>query len=170
LLEARVLQYLGDVERLRLIALLDAEIERLQQARLLIAPSLISSRLRSRPRTPQSFVQPQVEKRVSRRAERKTPAPSAMSTPAEQPTVSVTRLPAKERSGRRFSRRTKQVVPEAAIALTGNVPLHPVATPPKRNNEEVDQQKPYRDSSVHSSSLSAFGEAISRGLAALKSS
>jgi hypothetical protein len=159
-----------DVERLRLIALLDAEIARLQQARLLIAPSVISARLRRQPNTPPSFVQPKVEKRVPRRAEEKTPPPSAISAPPEQPVVTITRVPAKERSGRRSSRRMKQVVPEAAIALTGNVPLHPVATPPRRNKEEVDQQKLFRESPVHSSSVSAFGQAISRGLAALKTS
>jgi hypothetical protein len=156
---------LVDVERLQLIALIDAEIERLQQARLLIAPSLVSSRLRSQPKN-SPVLQAVAKKRVSQSLEQTTSPPSDISAPQEQPTVLVTRIPARGRSRSRSPRRTKQVEPKTATALTGAVPLHPVAAPPRRDEDRI-QGKPTQKNSVDSVSLSSFGQAISRGLAGL---
>jgi hypothetical protein len=156
---------LGDVERLQLIALIDAEIERLQQARLLIAPSLVSSQLRSRPEKP-SPLHTAAKKRISETREQKTSAPSDISASQEQPVVSVTRIPARERSRSRSPRRAKQAAPTTATALTGAVPLHPVAAPPRRDEASM-KAKPTQNNGVDSLSLSAFGQAISRGLAGL---
>lgn len=153
------------MEWLQLIALIDAEIERLQQARLLIAPSVVSSRLRSRPqKTP--ALQTGASTRIARTVEQKTSAPSQISAPQEQPAISITRIPARGRSGSRSPRRVKQAVPRTATALTGAVPLHPVAAPPRRD-EEIAQAKPSEKGGVDSLSLSSFGQAISRGLASL---
>ena len=163
--DARVLQYLGHVERLQLIALIDAEIERLQQARLLIAQSVVSSRLRNRPEKT-LLLQTDVKTRIARTVEQKTSPSSDISSPQEQPAVSVTRIPARQRSGSRSPRRTKQIAPKTGTALTGAVPLHPVAAPPRRD-EEINQGKPAEKNGVDSVSLSSFGQAISRGLAGL---
>jgi hypothetical protein len=152
------------VERLQLIALIDAEIERLQQARLLIAPSLVSARLRSRPQKPPA-PQAVAKERASPKVRQKASA-SDISAPQEQPAVSVTRIPARQRSGSRSARRTKQVAPRTATALSGAVPLHPVAAPPRRE-QESNQEKPSPKSGVESLPLSSFGQAISRGLAGL---
>ena len=157
---------LVDVERHRLIALIDAEIERLQQARLLIAASVVSSRLRSQPPKATPPLQAAVRKRLSRTSDQNTSVPFDISAPPEQPAVSVTRIPARERSRSRSPRRTKQIVPTTLTALTADVPLHPVAAPPKRG-EEIKQEKPSLTSGVDSLSVSSFGQAISRGLASL---
>jgi hypothetical protein len=156
---------LGDVERLQLIALIDAEIERLQQARLLIAPSLVPSQWRSRPQAAPAL-RTAAKKTGSRTLEPKPSAPAEISALQAESPVSVTRIPARKRSGLRFSRRTKQAAPKPMTALTGAVPLHPVAAPPKRE-EKIDPAMPSPPSSVDAHSASAFGQAISRGLASL---
>src|SRR3979490_1956929 len=137
---------LGSVERHQLIALIDVEIERLQKARLLVAPSVVSTQLRSRPKKTQA-PQPVVKERVSGTLELTASAPPPVSTPQEQPAIKITRMPAKYRARSRSPRRTKQTILRAATALTSTVPLHPVAAPPKRN-EESNQGKPSEKSDV----------------------
>ena len=157
---------LVDVERHRLIALIDAEIERLQQARLLIAPSVVSSRLRSQPPKATLPLQAAVKKHLSRTLDEISSLPFDVGAPQEQQAVSVTRIPARERSRSRSPRRAKQTVSPTLTALTADVPLHPVAAPAKRG-EETKPEKPSLTSAVDSLSVSSFGQAISRGLASL---
>jgi hypothetical protein len=83
----------------------------------------------------------------------------------DEATARFTRVPAKEAPRQRLSK----TVSKHPTALTSNVPLAPVAVAPRKPNREVAARDEVSLQAIASPSASAFGQAISRGLAGLRS-
>lgn len=159
-MEETAIWYLEQVNRIEIIAAIDAEIERLQHARLLIAHSAIK-----KPSTDSHQKLPRVarvgQKQAPARARRSIPQPSdtAPTVIDQQPQIFITRLPPKEAPKRRMaSIPTKRWT---APALTGNVPQGPVAAVSRSQEKAVGAA----DGTV--APTSAFGLAITRRLASI---
>lgn len=149
-----------------IIAAIDAEVARLQHARFLIAQSCVNERAGY-----QRLRQPAAAKRRKGKAftrDRETPARSRdarWTERKEEALVAVIRVPAREaprpRLTRAAAKQTKQ-----STALTSDVPKGPVAAPRKAGQKaEGLEGTMTRPTSVPAS---AFGIAISRGLASLE--
>jgi hypothetical protein len=113
----------------QITAAIDAEIERLQQARIVIAGSADGGKRRGRP--PGSGSQkpakkkPAKKKRALSAAAREKIAAAQRKRWAKQKQVVVTKVPPKHAP----VKRPRQVSVKAKTALTGNVPTGPVAGP-----------------------------------------
>lgn len=143
------------MDRLEIIAAIDAEIERLEHVRFLIAQSAIEKRSNiSRGRRARGA---KVGKKQPFSPESGSSGKSHATGPTvieEQPRVLVVRIPPKELP----KRRVVQTATKQRTALTGAVPQGPVAVAKNR-------EKPAGTDTRTASSMSAFGLAITRGLA-----
>ena len=150
------------MDRREIIAALDAEIERLRHARLLITQSMAHGRQGDRPSG-----QPASTKLKKKTASVALREPLAGTQPErhvqeeKEAAVPFTRVPAKAAPRSRVSR----AMPKHQIALTANVPAGPVAAPGKKSSESAAGSK--ADLPAIAPSASAFGQAITRGLATL---
>jgi hypothetical protein len=158
----RVIYYVRKVNRQELIAALDAEIARLQHARLLIARSVVHRRPSKRPA--QQLASTKSRQRVISRAAQESLAPPPRERrlqPENEAAVPFTRVPAKQAPRPRVSR----TVSKHPTALTGNVPTEPVAVPSKNSRQSAAGAE--ADLPTVAPAASAFGQAIARGLATL---
>jgi hypothetical protein len=149
------------VDRLEIIAAIDAEVTRLRHARFLIAqygvgkPSDHRRSERPMPVKRRKDRPVATGRQVTARAHRERQSQQKREVP-----VLITRVIAKEAPKQR-------VTPAATrpkTALTGDVPENPIAVPANRTKETAEGSE---TSVVHTTSApaSAFGLAISRGLA-----
>jgi hypothetical protein len=146
------------VDRLEIIAAIDAEIERLEHARLLIAQSAVEKPSNiSRGRRARAA---KVGKKQPFSPDGRSRGKSLATMPTvieEKPQVLVVRIPPKELP----KRRVVQTAMKQRTALTGDIPQGPVAVAKNRESAAgADTRTP--------SSTSAFGLAITRGLASLE--
>jgi len=142
---------LDSMNRQEIIAVLDAEIARLQSARDLVAQSLVNVKQTGPPQSSARASSPTRLRSAVIKAKRLAPSQAERQTQlSEAVSVPITRLPAKEAPRQRLRSRDN---PRAATALTGVVPNGPVAAPRK-------SERPMQEMSA-----STFGEAISRGFA-----
>jgi hypothetical protein len=153
------------VDRLEIIAAIDAEIERLEHARLLIAQSAAEKPLNvSRGRRARAAGRRARAAKVGKKQpfsrDNRSSGKSYATGPTvkeEKPQVLVVRIPPKELP----KRRVVQTATKQRTALTGDVPQGPVAVAKNREKASgADVRTP--------SSMSAFGLAITRGLASLE--
>jgi hypothetical protein len=153
--------YVEQVDRLEIIAAIDAEIERLQHARSLVVQSGVGKRSKGSPETRTRAANVGKKRPVARDQQSIGRSYAARPTVIkEKPQVLVTRVPPKEPPKRRVA----QAATKQRTALTGDVPRDPVAVaaehrgPPAEaaNNRAVTP-------------ISAFGLAITRGLGSLGS-
>jgi hypothetical protein len=140
-----------------IIAAIDAEIATLQQARLLVAQSLVQTQINSVTRAKSRAAVPSKARREPLAPTRHVPKDSEI---PEVP-VTITRLPAK----RAPAQRGFKAVSKQRTALSAEIPTGPVAVP-KKKGEEITafEGHPADGASV---SASAFGQAVTRGLMAL---
>jgi hypothetical protein len=146
------------VDRLQIIAAIDAEIECLKHARLLIAQSAVEK---------PSNVSRERRARVAKVGKKQPFSPDDRSSGKshatgptvieEKPQVLAVRIPPKELP----KRRVVQTAMKQRTALTGDIPQGPVAV--AKNWEKAGGAD-----SRATSSMSAFGLAIARGLASLE--
>jgi hypothetical protein len=140
-----------------IIAAIDAEIATLQQARLLVAQSLVQTQINSVTRAKSRAAAPSKKRRE--------PLPPTGHAPKDSETpevpVTITRIPAK----RAPAQRGYKAVSKQRTALNAEIPTGPVAVP-KKKGEEITafEGRPADGPSV---SASAFGQAVTRGLMAL---
>src|SRR5262245_51285458 len=126
--------------------MIDAEIERLQEARLLIAQSAVGKRSNRSHETPhQTATAGKQFLPRDRRSQVRRPTPIK-----EEPQVLVTRIPPKESPKRRVVRAAAKQL----SALTGDIPQGPVVAP--ANNRVMAAGADNRPAA----STSAFGMAI----------
>jgi hypothetical protein len=146
------------VDRLEIIAAIDAEIERLEHARLLIAQSAVAK--------PSNAIRER-RARAAKVGKKQTVSPNDRSSGKshatgptvieEKPQALVVRIPPKELP----KRRVVQTAMKQRTALTGDIPQGPVAVAKNRERAAgAEIRTP--------SSMSAFGLAITRGLASLE--
>lgn len=143
------------MDRREIIAAIDVEIERLKHARLLIAQSAIEKPSNiSRGRRARTA---KVGKKQTFSPEARSSGKSHAAGPTvieEKPQVLVVRIPPKELP----KRRVVQTAVKQRTALMGAIPQEPVAVAKNREKAaEADIRTP--------PSMSAFGLAITRGLA-----
>jgi hypothetical protein len=150
-----------------IIAAIDAEIATLQQARLLVAQSLVQAPVNSGARAKSKTVIPSKKRREPLAQARHVPRNHGPKSHAlgnveipEVP-VTITRIPAK----RAPAQRGFKAVSKQRTALSAEIPMGPVAVP-KKKGEEITafEGHPANGASV---SASAFGQAVTRGLMAL---
>jgi hypothetical protein len=153
-----------NVDRHEIIAALDAEIARLQHVRLLIKQSVVRVRRGDRPTEPLVPTKSRrgrlftAARKLITRAQRERQIQSQQEVP-----VLVTRVPAKEAPKQRLIRAASK---KERTALTGDVPQGPVAAPGKKGRQMAEGLKADLPQ-VTSPPPSAFGQAITRGLATL---
>jgi hypothetical protein len=154
---AALIWYVVCVDRLELIAALDTEIARLQQARALIAQSLAHVQPNDRPRP--LFASAKPRSSVTRFEGLARPQSKRPKQKEEAP-VLIVRVPAKEApKQRRF-----KTAPKQTMALTGDVPRSPIAVP-RKSERDVEREPAGKSGGIEPAAASAFGEAISRGFA-----
>jgi hypothetical protein len=150
--------YVEQMYRVEIIAEIDAEIERLQQARFLIAQSAIGkqsngSRL-GHGRVARAGKKPSLTQGSQGTGRSNATGPTVVQ---EKSPVLIIRVPPKEPR----KRRVVEAATKEGTALSGQVPMHPVVVAARARSsaaEGVDRT---------SSPTSAFGRAITRGLASL---
>ena len=152
--------YVEQVDRLEIIAAIDAEIERLQHVRSMVVQSGLGKRSKGglERRTPAAKA---AKKRPVAR-DRQSIGRSHAARPTvikEKPQVLITRVPPKEPPKRRVA----QAATKQRSALTGDVPQDPVAVAAEHREPAAEAN----DRAV--SPTSAFGLAITRGLGSLGS-
>src|SRR5581483_5561770 len=151
------------MDRQQIIAAIDAEIARLEHARLLIT----QSRLTEQKSLPALACRKQARERNERTLVRKVetpslPQPVRQIAERQEKEVSVVRVPARE------ARKSRRIVPAARrqmTALTNDVPRTPVVVPPKPPEKTERLQRAMPPPASTTAPASAFGIAISRGLA-----
>jgi hypothetical protein len=143
------------VDRLKIITAIDAEIERLEHARLLIAQSAVEkpSNISHGKRARAGKLGKKQHSSLDNRSNGKLHAASPTIIEVK-PQVLVVRLPPKELP----KRRVVQAATKQRTALTGAIPHGPVAV-------AKNPEKPAGADTRTPSSTSAFGRAITRGLA-----
>lgn len=152
------------MDRLEIIAAIDAEIERLERSRLLIAQSAIQKQsIISRGRRAQAV---KVAKKQPFSPDNRSGGKLHAAGPTvieEKPQVLVVRIPPKEFP----KRRVVQAATKQRTALTGAIPQGPVAVAKNRGKaaEAKNREKAAEADPRTPSSMSAFGLAITRGLA-----
>jgi hypothetical protein len=149
------------VYRLELIAALDTEIARLQQARALIAQSLAHVQSSDRPRP--LFASSEPRSSATRFERLARPQPKRRKQKEEAP-VLIVRVPAKEAPKQRRFRTAPKQTTALKGALTGDVPRNPIAVPRKSKRDE-EREPEGKFGGIRPAPASAFGEAISRGFA-----
>jgi hypothetical protein len=80
----------------------------------------------------------------------------------EEAPVLIVRVPAKEAPKQR--QRRFRTAPKQTMALTGDVPRNPIAVP-RKSERHVEREPEGKLGGIRPAPASAFGEAISRGLA-----
>ena len=143
------------MNRLKIIAAIDAEIERLQHARLLV----VQSAVKKPPRTHEVRAKrSDVDKKKGTRGLVQRPVAAQPAAMNLKPQVVVTRIAPKEQPKPRIRAATKS---KKGSALTRDVPTGPIAV--RNTNREAMSE------ATHSRAVptSAFGLAITRELAAV---
>jgi hypothetical protein len=152
-----------------IIAAIDAEIATLQQARLLVAQSLVHVQINSGTRATSRTVVPSKPRHEPLAPARHVPRNHGPKNHGlrdleipEVP-VAITRIPAKSAPAQRGFK----AISKERTALNAEIPAGPVAVP-KKKGEEITafEGHPADGASV---SASAFGQAVTRGLMALDS-
>jgi hypothetical protein len=149
--------YVEHVNRPAIIAAIDAEIERLQQARFLIAHSAVGKRSSDRKQKQSPPTRPGQEQPIARTRKAIALSRGAQPTVIREKPVLVTRIAPKEPPKRRIQAATKHL-----SALTSDVPQGPIAVPATRRETTAEA------GNRTATPTSAFGLAITRGLAAAK--
>jgi hypothetical protein len=152
-----------------IIAAIDVEIATLQQARLLVAQSLVQVQINSGTRAKSKTLVPSKARRerlaparhVSKNYATKNHGLGDLETP-EVP-VTIVRIPAKNAPAQRGFK----TVSKERTALSAEIPAGPVAVP-KKKGEEITAFEGHPADGVPVSA-SAFGQAVTRGLMALDS-
>jgi hypothetical protein len=149
---------LSQVDRLEIIAAIDAEIERLEHARLLIAQSGVEkpSNISRGRRTRAARAGKKQPFSPDNRSSGKSHA-AGLTVIEEKPQVLVVRIPPRELP----KRRVVQTAMKQRTALTGDIPKGPIAVAKNRERAVGAEIRTH-------SSMSAFGLAITRGLASLE--
>ena len=148
------------MDRLEIIAAIDAEIERLQHARSLVVQSGVGMRSKGTLERRTRAANAGKKRTVAR--DRQSIGRSHAARPTvikERPQVLITRVPPKEPPKRRVA----QAATKQRTALTGDVPRDPVAV-------AAEHREPAAEANNEAvSPTSAFGLAITRGLGSLGS-
>jgi hypothetical protein len=151
------------VDRLEIIAAIDAEVTRLRHARFLIAQYSVGTPSDHRRSEPPMPVKRRKERSVATGRQVIARAHRERQIQKQEVPVLITRVTAKEAPKQR-------VTPAATrqkTALTGDVPENPIAVPANRRKETGEGSE---TSVAHTASApaSAFGLAITRGLASFQ--
>jgi hypothetical protein len=151
--------YVEQVDRLEIIAAIDAEIERLQHARFLIVQSAAEKQSNGGSERYGQTAKVGKKRPVARDSQSiRRPHAAGTTVIQEKPQVLVTRIPPKEPPKRRVA----QATTKQWTALTGDVPQRPVVVAAKSRSSPAQAD----DSTV--SPTSAFGLAIARRLSSLR--